>query len=509
MIDLPPKTKTRVCAHSCVAEQDLPNGQKLLTCGKCGETNYASKQAQKTHWKLHKPYCCAPSNDRMVQGLEKFEQDEPHNWNDYRDYADVIGSALEGVLAERGAPIGRILLHCFQKMYWYFANESHVITEKDEDQQQTIFQFLTAKITLPLLQILSEQIGVSFLWHFFAIPGFADWFLSDDILLTAALRERKDKGEEALSLEDVLAVPDDCDDENSKQNVMCRPYAIVITQFYLLCCFDGLTLDDELGILEDPSRMRSNSPLAAAIARRVMRNAVSPYVVASLRPYGDLRFDMLAYFVQHGVMAIKSSPPDSALNQATNDNEIVPGLTAYHLLKLLIVDLQMYRMADPTKLLQFFLFLKTEYGYRHEDGPFSYITAQERLELLERLHNDAEWEAPLQPIRAAPAMTRRAKQTIQDHLRLSVLTHSSNIHFQLYDKAKTMKTAPPSDKVMGIVTRVRALLVTRSRPLVQLYADILERKMKAQKKKVCALPEDCIQLIAEFASEAAVLQSIY
>ena len=49
----------RVCYATLVTEKAL--GKKLRKCTRCNTALYASREAQRSHWKLHKAVCRAPN----------------------------------------------------------------------------------------------------------------------------------------------------------------------------------------------------------------------------------------------------------------------------------------------------------------------------------------------------------------------------------------------------------------------------------------------------------------
>lgn len=47
----------KICRN---AQDELPEGQRLMACSKCKETSYCSKECQKNHWGVHKKSCKTP-----------------------------------------------------------------------------------------------------------------------------------------------------------------------------------------------------------------------------------------------------------------------------------------------------------------------------------------------------------------------------------------------------------------------------------------------------------------
>ena len=56
-----PALEAKRCSSCLMAEDDLPEGRKLLACAKCRVVNYCSKECQKYDWKQggHKERCVA------------------------------------------------------------------------------------------------------------------------------------------------------------------------------------------------------------------------------------------------------------------------------------------------------------------------------------------------------------------------------------------------------------------------------------------------------------------
>lgn len=54
------------CSYCGKAEPDLPEGRKLLRCGKCRIARYCSKECQNSDKKIHKAGCITPEEQEKL-----------------------------------------------------------------------------------------------------------------------------------------------------------------------------------------------------------------------------------------------------------------------------------------------------------------------------------------------------------------------------------------------------------------------------------------------------------
>ena len=123
-------TKDRICSATFVHEKDLPAGKKLLTCGRCRETCYVSREAQLEHWPWHKVSCCPIEKDPSLALVQA-------QGNNVSLLSDLFGWILERP-EERAK--GRALLKIFQRLQ-YLMLETNVEDNMTDKSPQMVAAF--------------------------------------------------------------------------------------------------------------------------------------------------------------------------------------------------------------------------------------------------------------------------------------------------------------------------------------------------------------------------------
>ena len=180
------KWNHRVCAFSYKNEKDLPGGQKLLTCARCCETCYVDRESQLEHWPIHKHSCCKPEHEnfdlRQVQEMS-FEG---------------LVSTVKFLLATPDLIKGRYFLCIFKEILDRIIY-NHDISVQETRLLNTLHSTFMQVLTKPPVGENGEDDETSglpskTLQRIWAIPGFASFFLSDDIFLSKAMGEAKREG---------------------------------------------------------------------------------------------------------------------------------------------------------------------------------------------------------------------------------------------------------------------------------------------------------------------------
>jgi hypothetical protein len=176
-------SSNRVCAQSFVFEKDLPGGKKLLACSKCKETFYKDRESQLNHWPEHKHVCCAlAKDDPLVR--------QGRGFDDCIQCMNLINNILVDPLAQIH---GRLLLYCFQQLFAFII--SNDIESEDRyptaDGREARFEDFATSIEARIRLQLRGRTGKSVIQRIMAIPGFTNFFLSEDIFLSPIITYRK------------------------------------------------------------------------------------------------------------------------------------------------------------------------------------------------------------------------------------------------------------------------------------------------------------------------------
>ena len=485
-----PKVKTRICVSTWVKEEDLPEGQRLLTCSKCMAVCYVNRQEQKAHWPIHKKVCRKLQDDDVA--YQVFHRG--NGLGDIRECLSVIDEILGLGRLQEGTPDldmvvlklswrGRCLLYSLQQFKWLLSQESQQDVVKEEHFTEAFHIVCTMRFSA-----LISAHGERFVQLLFAVPGFANWFFSDDILLSEEMKRRKDLGLAAA------------DDEVCPEHLLHESFY----QFLLQIMEEVL----DTFTIKNPGSGRvlflNSSPLAAAIVRWQMKNALCPYYRASfpfplraLTAFGhlDLALSSMHY---HGI---------SALRSATASNEIIPGMGAKDFVSLVLQDDLIFETSDTIdRLLQSLTLIETVYGREQSDPPFSSLTTEDREELLSLF---VPWK--MRVLKTLQPAQENFAVLVKMFFDLIFTSHDfPRIMIGLYYHVKAKAPEAQNPMVTQYLDHVHDQVLEKYLPSTRAFVEILEHQYADKVGSGSAapdavgqtasftLPEDCVKLIAEF-----------
>ena len=393
-------TKNRVCNYYYVRDSGLPGDKHLLRCSNCKDCFYSSKEAQKLHWKLaHKHVCKKDYEDVNAQHpLVQSQLKDPLSC------MGLLGTAYYGglgisLLTERP----RTMLHCVQALHKFPADD-RMYMEKTTEQGKALFE----NILKPLHNMCSSPEHAPDLDRLWAIPGFANYFLSDEVLLSQAMRDAKARGDEAPPSEQFGG-----DIDISKKGFECSNMILHSSQGYLLnkskldpsvqlnaayCDFvkklyfsSALTPGgDGKGNME-----LKKTPLARAVVEQCMRLWLCPYTRASV-PSLDSEFEYQRHSIGRSELfcyLFKLAYEDTSMKR--KDDELVPGMTPKQLLRVLIEDATICHTlsAAPMRILDLFKQLMASTDEREDVWKRSMGKESDIVEIIQ-LMEDSEWNPP-------------------------------------------------------------------------------------------------------------------
>ena len=309
-------SSNRVCAYSYVKETELPEGQRLLTCSKCEETCYVDVESQMAHWPLHKKTCCslAKDNKRIREGL---------GFDDFEEclrYIEIILKAPLQLIS------GRNLLYAFQQLRSYLL-ETDVFTGSED--QLKIDSLMYEHVNQHLVGLGKNTQADEFRASMWASPGFANYFLSDEVYLSPQLKEMKvnrippPPSETFLDFGTV--------DFQSSHDALLQfpmPYARFLSAFSLY------------GMFSETEPLLEN-PLSLAGARHVMRNWTDDYSRLSYPAYQGP--SLCPWYRGKYFWGVYSNLTEELKSRRQpcipmSEDELVPGLTLKQFLRVLLVD---------------------------------------------------------------------------------------------------------------------------------------------------------------------------
>ena len=448
----------RVCAESFVREEDLPPGQKLLLCGRCFETHYVDKAAQRRNWPVHKLSCCPVEKDKTLD-IPGFDV------NSVADHFQEMGKILSN---PKRFCRGRGLLRCIQSFQHLLEEKPHLLMSQDTGDK---FVPVFVQQYLENCDFGSAQI----LW---AIPGFANYFSSDEIVLTTAIRNLKAVGPLSrivwygfyyrFMLMTLLAC--------RQASLGCRPCAVL-----------------PRGILQIKMRnwrrhFAGNSTFheTAPELDRIHINALFSFVVAY-----NMKDDQATRSIQISTR---------------RDFELVAGMTAKELLSTLLADTECFGVfsdeagagneANFAEFCKVLLLADKLSTLEAGNSAWKKLTVQDRLELLDSSHEaeSAEFLAP-------NGMRHNSKDVV---LRLIKGVDSTSILLDMYRTALSMMEERIIDpRTVELLWISRELLLVRHRP--KAAACLEEIRLMTNHEEFPSLPADVMDVIVEYALPESTL----
>ena len=449
-------TDNKVCSYTFKNEKDLPNSQKLLYCSRCKEVCYVDADAQKSHWPIHKKACCKMVNeDRIVrEGLGFF---------DYRACCEKIEWILENP-NERFK--GRLLLYALQ---WtrHFLEGIDPLAAFRLHRNRSI-QSATGSLCLAMGMFGPHPSSAqkSFLGRLWGSPGFANYFLSEEIFLSKHMKELKRNNlmDQLPPQEELLA--DGTIDPKTKQDRSLQIPLPFIETTALLYHSAG-----------DPNRKNTETNLALAVLRTSMKAWGCPFVRASIPSYipnglsgsAEVYSFSRSQFFQGMMNCNVCRVEDGLSDDMVKSGELLVGQTPKALLTNMISDEFFYLHTDLEQTKETFKWLCSSEAQLHIQNALS---SSDRLFLFNSVQ-------AMGPFAKQPTFGLKERQavSVQDLLVTVIVGRSAKNIFGMYDHMVDA-FQPPSYPILKLtrkaVTSFRFSLISYSLPSVQAYLDIVE-----------------------------------
>ena len=462
-------SKHRVCAYSY---REQPS---LLRCGKCKDVYYVDAANQRAHWPLHKQVCCKPEDD---EACDEFD--------DIHDCIMLIHCALsekEEELDDDDDPIlkGRTFLCALQ----YLKNYLHEHDNFSNDFPQDVRGKLEGWIFRQLQDGSVTERKIQYIW---SSPGFANYFLSEQILLSPAMQRRKDQNQ-------------DVDTIQESDRLAPLFYEFLVRFFYR----SALSFDNPN---QTEPRLRS-LPLAAGVVRQIMRLWKNPYSREGIPTFesSEIQSNSLQHWLSvpqsdFFYMVFKASytqPAGAAfLKPYKQANDMVPAMTAKEFFVTVLRSNLFTRFSQepmgPDLLTD--IYNTHAKDQTNPASPFSVWTISDRMELLDLFHS---WKAP--NIRMVnPDVPMSHIHHIRDHMVERILGGKCNILLKLHAAVQSSDCCSPKTKVL--MERLLDPMMNNAMIFARAYVNVVEPKyVNRQRKlnqKAQPFPEEVIEHIAGF-----------
>jgi hypothetical protein len=514
----------KVCAFTFISEDELPGDQKLVQCGQCKETHYLNRDAQEKHWDIHK-LVCRPIEDEeaVVRGS--------HGFNDYFACLKALGWMLEDPLKRIK---GRFFLYALQQYRSYLMD-----TDICETLGRGPVTDAAADLVLrPFFELADSDAGRQIFELLWAIPGFASYFMAEDVFISPRMKYLKENNfpppEEERFLKHRVIDPETMHPISYHLEV---PYFRFIDELFqgtiVSCavCPGCLIKNDTL----ESGKCQSNPALGAAMSKAMMRAWIDPYARASipslvLAPDDDsrcfTRSEMFSQMFlesieqkQHMKHGFKSFPEEKKKELAIiptswmQKNEVLPGMTAKNLLRLLLEDKTIFLTMAEDHAFDFLMAIlqnhdhdqhclgETETPWNHK-----YIDPLERVELLDMLYRNYQTDPILCNLEVG---NHNSDMSLHVTSRLLYLVSGGNSTRAVLNMRNVIDKSMPftvDKRTVSVIERALKVDMERTVSLVLVYLGEIEKKfgqaafqdMDAPTPK-SFLPEELIDTIAQYA----------
>jgi hypothetical protein len=496
-------------------EKDKKDSETLFSCSRCKQVFYKDRGCQKKHWPMHKQVCV------------KLHEDDPRIHKPFTTIAAALEVAHELLQDPMSRIRGRLFLHALKEF-------RRLLLETDEYEKRPAYvkQMVNAAIFQPLWRAVQTH-GDAFLELIWAIPGFASHFLSQDILLSPAMKECKDKGQDPPPNEQYLAFGKiDPTTKHSDKIQLPNPYYTFVLKLFRLT---ASTENAETSYLKD-------TPLAMAGLRQIMHTWKCPYSRVSVPCWfsinpSDEWTSRSEYFFTFFILAFSQSAQGmtynpillhcNAITHHLRGKEWIPGMTMKSMIKVMMEDEALYYTLEGQSM-RLLLTHVTDQSAPDEDEDEDLkknkldkrrwaLSVEDRIELLSvasTVNPKLKEISTLPESSSASSSSKKSSKggnqnfvSVYDALLdLVVGSLSVSTFFKMYYKTKQLEssssTTPPHPNVIRFLRTQRAQLLASALPKAQLYATVIEQKYRQKYPSIdrdVNIPTELIELIAEFA----------
>ena len=321
-------SRTRVCAYSFIDEKDLPEGQKLLTCSKCNEACYVDREAQIAAWPIHKLVCRSIENDNPL--LKKDLAKEQNIMLILNHFKQLLSNHANFFKKE-----SRLVIHLFQQLRKILESTPKYFDSRIGKTGQKIIDYIYEPLRLLMCTEfqLSRHSNISGLDIVWSIPGFANFFLSDEIFLSKVMLDRKRNKMNFLQEGEDAALILGCQTEADARRV-----EITYSGFLLPSAWTGLLEKFFIDSSIDVDRMLpKSSKLSLAIMRRLNHSFACPYSMTSYPSFPEtvgLWPGKNSLLTEYWAKVIVSCPDIKQM--CLEQGGLVPGLSTFQLFEAIL-----------------------------------------------------------------------------------------------------------------------------------------------------------------------------
>jgi hypothetical protein len=461
--------KKKICAFTFQKESHTC---KLFACSRCRETWYVSRDAQTKHWKNGHKFSCV--------AIEKDDTRVKTPLSSTQECLDIIYWCLDNPL-ERIK--GRLFLWACRCLKWWREHRRNDMNDQ-AFKGQALMQL---QMKLMMLNKMYGQRAVDIIW---AIPGFLDFFLSEEIFLTKAVKEMKKNGTPPPK-PNPLGIPG---------LGMDFGWCSFVMTLYEGTCYDnqGLSMD---------MIYRVSTPLTSAVVRQAMTLWTCRYTSACYA--GRNRNDGFVKYFFLDTYQAKASGKDIPLLES---DELVPGLNVMRLFEVLQWEQNVFTYSSSEDIHKMFQLLLAVDGKNQKKGPWK-LPPGDRIRLLEIVHDIKFPElSPGQGLRD-PTVVDGGFWDIFSAILFLVMGHQTTNTFLKMHVHTIEHIVKNNDRscmrAINLLNGTYKHLMDEEFKSVALYVQIMEFFMKMRGEEKHTIPDEILEHITEFALPSRVNRWFY
>ena len=500
-------TNNRVCAYTCVNEKDLPIGQKLMNCGRCGEVCYIDRESQLAHWPVHKKVCCS------------IEKDDPRIRNDsiwtFHNCLETIGWIL---IDPDNRITGRLFLYMFQKLRQFFEEdpEKYFVPPEDADPSQPeipMTERLGSRLINRFIDPLQKKIhqrkdGIKTLKLLWAIPGFVNYFLDPDIFLSKFVKSSRDKDgkvpesifSSTPALKGILAIfRDDLSVIQTIETLKLDKCRYIPSWYYGMVemLFNISAMNGYTGHLLP-------GPLTLSLGRLLGKSMICPFVKESFpqvayeavkrKPWTTRSHYLIIYFRR-----FHRNVPGAPSKNWTSDDELTLGVTLKDIIREMTTDQCLWINMSEEQQQDFHAILSFCAMNNQDIGPWKQIGPIGRIEILDYL-------ADIPGLKLSAEESKRGEARASDIVRIFVTGRQTKYMLQMADALDELAASrsPVKQSTARYIQAHRKSILVDVLPLVKIYIDAVEPRYLQHAASAgfdpLPMPDEVIERIAEFAA---------
>ena len=409
------------------------------------------------------------------------------------DIEKTIGS-IGGLISLGRACTGRLLLYCFQKLKWQYEQDPRGTFVLSPRLEHVIIECISQ--TLFNLEFNGDVETIKYIW---ATPGFANYFLSDELFLTQDLISAKGSGMVLdFASSNVLFKSED-----HLASVASGHPALSMAPSYFGIVYLFLEHTAIVHDFDAAPEIKASNPhphstaLAAAVIRRLMQAWSDPYTRTSIaaieRGTGPAKPYPIRSLCYCKMLSSTLKHKHSIQNWMLKD-EVVPGLTAWQLLSNFLNDPNFFNALTfnmTHELLHDYLFKMNKDGSQ-ERTPFEYLNAGERLQLMDKFHDWRPEGAKFDPEFLHDGYDLRTLMI------LLIVGRSSKIVLEMYHAAKEDPGTRVDERTMKFLEEIRSEMMKKVEPSLAEYLKIVEPRHQKRNPGAQGLPDEIMEQIGEF-----------